>query len=117
MGRLRETFRPEFLNRIDEIVVFHRLEGEQLRAITELLLTETTRRLDQLGVRTRVEPAAVDWIAARGYQPEFGARPLRRAIQREVGNPIAQMLLDGNLDGDDTVTVGVWDGRLSFDRT
>ncbi|MGQ0482054.1 MAG: ATP-dependent Clp protease ATP-binding subunit [Pseudonocardia sp.] len=117
MGRLRETFRPEFLNRVDEIVVFHRLEGEQLRVITDLLLAETTRRLDELGVRVHTEPAAVDWLAQRGHQPEFGARPLRRAIQREIGNPLAQMLLNGEVDSGDTVRITLRDDRLVFDRT
>lgn len=75
MRRLRESFRPEFLNRIDEIIVFRRLEAGQLRQITDLLLDETRRRLRAQDVTVTFTPEAVDLLAERGYQPEFGARP------------------------------------------
>jgi ATP-dependent Clp protease ATP-binding subunit ClpC len=116
MGRLREMFRPEFLNRIDEIVVFRRLDVDQLHRITELLLHEMLARVEDLGVHVKVLPEAVQWLADRGYQPEFGARPLRRAIQREVGNRLSQMLLDGHAERGDTITVGVAEDALSFER-
>jgi ATP-dependent Clp protease ATP-binding subunit ClpC len=118
MSRLREMFRPEFLNRIDEIVVFHRLRHEQLRVITEMLLHDTLRRLDEQGISVHTDTEAVDWLARRGYQPEFGARPLRRAIQREVGNPLSTQLLDGSLHEGDKVEIGLsghnGDQRLTF---
>ncbi|NBM16913.1 ATP-dependent Clp protease ATP-binding subunit [Streptomyces sp. GC420] len=95
---LREHFRPEFLNRIDEIVIFRRLAGEQLRQITELLLDETRRRLHAQDMTIEFGPEAVDWLARRGYQPEYGARPLRRTIQREVDNRLSRLMLSGDLE-------------------
>ncbi|WP_236238869.1 ATP-dependent Clp protease ATP-binding subunit [Streptomyces sp. CC228A] len=111
---LREHFRPEFLNRIDEIVLFHRLEGRQLRQITDLLLDETRRRMRAQHVAVEFSPDAVDWLAQRGYQPEYGARPLRRTIQREVDNELSRLLLDGRLRDGGRVSVGVAGGRLDF---
>ncbi|MFE0451838.1 ATP-dependent Clp protease ATP-binding subunit [Streptomyces sp. NPDC058914] len=111
---LREHFRPEFLNRIDEIVVFRQLTGEQLRQITDLLLEKTRRLLQVQGIGVEFTGAAVDWLAERGYQPEYGARPLRRTIQREVDNELSRLLLDGRVKEGDRVTVDVEDGRLAF---
>ncbi|NEY31498.1 AAA domain-containing protein [Streptomyces sp. PRKS01-65] len=111
---LREHFRPEFLNRIDEIVVFRQLSSEQLRRITGLLLEETRRLLRAQDVTVDFTDAAVDWLADHGYQPEYGARPLRRTIQREVDNQLSRLLLDGRVAGGGRVTVDVEDGRLAF---
>ncbi|WP_067797037.1 ATP-dependent Clp protease ATP-binding subunit [Actinomadura formosensis] len=115
MRRLRESFRPEFLNRIDEIIVFRRLEAGQLRQITDLLLDETRRRLRAQDVDVDFTPEAVDWIAERGYQPEFGARPLRRTIQREVDDQLADLLLAGDLEHGRHVEVSAVNGGLQFD--
>jgi ATP-dependent Clp protease ATP-binding subunit ClpC len=112
--RLRESFRPEFLNRIDEIIVFRQLDKAELRQVTELLLEETRRRLHAQDVIVEFAPAAVDWIAEHGYQPEFGARPMRRTIQREVDNQLSRMLLDGKITAGEQVTIDVQDGRLAF---
>ncbi|MYR83474.1 AAA domain-containing protein, partial [Streptomyces sp. SID685] len=114
MRPLREHFRPEFLNRIDEIVVFRQLTTEQLRQITDLLLESTRRLLDGQGVAVEFTDAAVDWIAERGYQPEYGARPLRRTIQREVDNRLSRLLLNGTISEGGRVTVDVRDGQLDF---
>ncbi|MDQ0584326.1 ATP-dependent Clp protease ATP-binding subunit [Streptomyces rishiriensis] len=111
---LREHFRPEFLNRIDEIVVFRQLTGEQLRRITDLLLERTRRLVQAQGITAEFTDAAVDWLAERGYQPEYGARPLRRTIQREVDNQLSRLLLDGRVTEGERVTVDVEDGRLAF---
>ncbi|MGW7276823.1 ATP-dependent Clp protease ATP-binding subunit [Streptomyces sp. NPDC054844] len=111
---LREHFRPEFLNRIDEIVVFRQLSGEQLRQITSLLLEQTRRMVHAQGITADFTDAAVDWLAERGYQPEYGARPLRRTIQREVDNELSRLLLDGRIAEGGRVTVDVEDGRLAF---
>ncbi|WP_226485408.1 ATP-dependent Clp protease ATP-binding subunit [Streptomyces parvulus] len=111
---LREHFRPEFLNRVDEIVVFRQLSGEQLRQITSLLLEQTRRMAHAQGVTVEFTDAAVDWLAERGYQPEYGARPLRRTIQREVDNQLSRLLLDGRVAEGGRVTVDVEDGRLAF---
>ncbi|MFA1549782.1 ATP-dependent Clp protease ATP-binding subunit [Actinomadura chokoriensis] len=115
MRRLRESFRPEFLNRIDEIIVFRRLEAGQLRQITDLLLDETRRRLRAQDVDVDFTPEAVDWLAERGYQPEFGARPLRRTIQREVDDQLSDLLLAGDLEHGKHVEVSAVDGGLQFD--
>ncbi|WP_329222323.1 ATP-dependent Clp protease ATP-binding subunit [Streptomyces sp. NBC_01485] len=111
---LREHFRPEFLNRIDEIVVFRQLTGEQLRRITDLLLEKTRRLVHARGITVEFGDTAVDWLAERGYQPEYGARPLRRTIQREVDNELSRLLLDGRVAQGDRVRVEVEDGRLAF---
>ncbi|HEU5024287.1 MAG TPA: ATP-dependent Clp protease ATP-binding subunit [Spirillospora sp.] len=115
MRRLRESFRPEFINRIDEIIVFQRLEAGQLRQITDLLLDETRRRLRAQDVTVSFTPEAVDWIAERGHQPEFGARPLRRTIQREVDDQLSDLLLSGDLAHGRHVEVSAAPGGLQFD--
>jgi ATP-dependent Clp protease ATP-binding subunit ClpC len=114
MRRLREVFRPEFLNRIDEIIVFRQLDQAQLRQITGLLLEHTRRRLHAQDVTVQFTPPAIDWLTEHGYQPEFGARPMRRTIQREVDNPLARMLLDGQMRPGQEVIVDASDGRLTF---
>ncbi|HEX5569495.1 MAG TPA: ATP-dependent Clp protease ATP-binding subunit, partial [Streptomyces sp.] len=111
---LREHFRPEFLNRVDEIVVFRQLSHEQLRRITDMLLDETRRRVHAQDVEIDFTPAAVDWLARHGYQPEYGARPLRRTIQREVDNQLSRMLLSGELRPRTFLRVDVKDGMLTF---
>jgi ATP-dependent Clp protease ATP-binding subunit ClpC len=114
MSRLREAFRPEFLNRIDEIIVFRQLDQVQLRQITSLLLEETVRRLHAQDITVDFTTEAVDWLARRGFQPEFGARPLRRTIQREVDNRLSAMLLGGELSPGQHVTVARDDDVLEF---
>ncbi|MEU3095846.1 ATP-dependent Clp protease ATP-binding subunit [Streptomyces sp. NPDC006967] len=111
---LRDHFRPEFLNRIDEIVVFRQLTAEELRRITDLLLEGTRRGLKGRNVSVDFTDAAVDWLAERGFQPEYGARPLRRTIQREVDNQLSRLLLDGRLQEGGRVTVDAQDGSLTF---
>ena len=115
MRRLQENFRPEFLNRIDETIIFQRLEAEQLRQITGLLLEETRRRLHAQDIQVDFTAAGIDWLAEHGYQPEFGARPLRRVIQREVDNRLSRMLLENQLSPGQKVTVDARDGQLTFD--
>ncbi|MBB5157712.1 ATP-dependent Clp protease ATP-binding subunit [Saccharopolyspora phatthalungensis] len=114
MPRLREAFRPEFLNRINEIVVFKRLDGEQLHTITRMLLEQTVRRLRAMNIAIEFDPAAVAWIAERGYRPEFGARPLRRAIEREVDDRISDLILDGDLAEGARLRVSEAGGELAF---
>jgi ATP-dependent Clp protease ATP-binding subunit ClpC len=111
---LREHFRPEFLNRVDEIVVFRQLSPEQLHRITDLLLERTRRLMHAQGVGVEFSDAAVDWVARQGYQPEYGARPLRRTIQREIDNRLSRLLLDGRVGEGDRVRVDVADGQLDF---
>ncbi|WP_288467495.1 ATP-dependent Clp protease ATP-binding subunit [uncultured Curtobacterium sp.] len=112
MGRLREAVRPEFINRIDDIVLFRKLEQDQLRSIVDLLLRDTSLRLRAQGVTLSVSDAAGAWLAEHGAEPEYGARPLRRLIQREVDDRIASLVVDESVHESDTVRVDVVDGAL-----
>ncbi|MFJ5266365.1 ATP-dependent Clp protease ATP-binding subunit [Streptomyces sp. NPDC088387] len=114
MRPLREHFRPEFLNRIDEIVVFRQLTPEQLHRITDLLLERTRRLMHAQDIAVEFTPAAVDWLSRQGYQPEYGARPLRRTIQREVDNHLSRLLLDGRLPPGTRVRVDATPTTLTF---
>ena len=113
MGKLREAMRPEFLNRIDEIVLFRKLEKTQLREIVSLLLGATEKRLAKREVSLQVTDAAIDWLADNGYEPEYGARPLRRLIQREVDDRIAELFVSGALVDEGSVTVDAASGDIA----
>jgi ATP-dependent Clp protease ATP-binding subunit ClpB len=102
---LRQMFRPEFLNRVDEIIVFHALTEEDLAKIVELLLADLARRLADQDLELDVTPAARQLVSAEGYDPSYGARPLRRAIQRLVENPLARALLEGRFKPGTKITV------------
>jgi ATP-dependent Clp protease ATP-binding subunit ClpC len=112
MQLLGSHFRPEFLNRIDETIIFRGLGRDQLREITGLLLEQTRRRLHAQEVTLEITEAALDWLADRGFQPEFGARPLRRTIQRELDDELAELLLSGQVNSGDTASADVVDGKL-----
>ncbi|PYY35028.1 ATP-dependent Clp protease ATP-binding subunit [Curtobacterium sp. MCJR17_055] len=112
MGRLRESMRPEFINRIDEIVLFRKLERGQLRSIVSLLLQDTALRLAAQGMVLSVSESATDWLAEHGYEPEYGARPLRRLIQREVDDRIAELVVEGATDDGVTVRIDVVDDEV-----
>ena len=112
MGKLREAMRPEFLNRIDEIVLFRKLETEQLHEIVRLLIRSTEARLGSRDIELTVTEEAIDWIAEHGYEPEYGARPLRRVIQRELDDRIADLLVTADLGDGGSVGVSVSDGSL-----
>ncbi|MEO7016937.1 MAG: ATP-dependent Clp protease ATP-binding subunit [Leifsonia sp.] len=113
MGKLREAMRPEFLNRIDEIVLFRKLDADQLHGIVRLLLEATAARLAPRDIAFDVTDAAVAWIAETGYEPEYGARPLRRVIQREVDDQIADLLVSGDLDDGGAVRLDASAGSLA----
>jgi ATP-dependent Clp protease ATP-binding subunit ClpC len=112
---VRHQLRPEFVNRIDEIIVFRALDKEQIGEIARLLLDRTTRRLRAQGIELEVTEGAVGLIAEEGFDPEFGARPLRRTIQRRVDNELASMVLSGSLNPGDKVVVGAEEGNLGFE--
>ncbi|MGW5434389.1 ATP-dependent Clp protease ATP-binding subunit [Streptomyces sp. NPDC004059] len=114
MPALQQHFRPEFLNRIDEIIVFRGLERGQLRQIVDLLLEHTRRRLHAQDITLDITDGAADLLANIGHQPEFGARPLRRTIQRELDDRLADLLLSGTLNPGDRVRVDAVDGRLDL---
>ena len=112
MGVVRQHFRPEFLNRIDEVVVFERLTKEHLRKIVDIQLATVVDRLEARRIGLVLDDEARDWLADQGYDPAFGARPLKRLIQRQLVDPIATALLEGRYAEGDTVRVSVADGAL-----
>src|SRR5213594_3633162 len=114
LDEVRKAFRPEFLNRIDEIIVFHPLSQEHIKAIVELQLHELQRRLDGQKIRLVVSDAAKAYLAREGYSPDFGARPLRRLIQREVENRLAKMVLAGELRPGQTAAVDAAGGAVKI---
>lgn len=102
---LKSTFRPEFLNRIDEIIMFAPLSLDEMRLIVDLQMKEVSTRLEEHGLHVALSPAAREWLAQVGYDPAFGARPLRRALQKHVESPLSVSLLSGQFTQDDTVLV------------
>jgi ATP-dependent Clp protease ATP-binding subunit ClpB len=111
---LTRHFRPEFLNRIDELVIFHRLGRDDLARVVEIQLQRVARRMQDAGLVLQVTPAAVQHLAQAGYDPVYGARPLKRAIQRELQDPLALRLLQGDFRRGDTLRVDAADGGLQF---
>ncbi|WP_158903168.1 ATP-dependent chaperone ClpB [Burkholderia sp. L27(2015)] len=109
-------FRPEFLNRIDEVVVFHGLDRSNIEAIAQIQLRRLTERLSKLEMQLEVSPAALAQIALEGYDPLFGARPLKRAIQQEIENPVAKLILSGKFGPKDVIPVDYTDDHFVFDR-
>jgi len=109
----RTHFRPEFLNRIDEVVLFHALTPAELRRITDLMLTQTGQRLEAQGISLNVSDAALDWLAEHGHQPELGARPLRRTIARELDRKLSKLIIGGELGPGLRAEVDVADGALT----
>lgn len=113
-GELKQVMRPELLNRLDEIVVFHSLGKEEIREIVGLQLERVKARALQSGIHMNVDDEVISWIAETGYEPEFGGRPLKRAIQREIENPLAEQLLRDAWVTGTCLNVGVKDGKAVF---
>jgi ATP-dependent Clp protease ATP-binding subunit ClpB len=113
---MTEVFRPEFLNRIDEIVEFHPLSKEQIGEIVELQLGRVEARLAGRGLRLELTDAAKALLAEAGWDPTYGARPLKRAIQRLLENPLALRLLEGEFAEGDVVRVDAQNGELGFEK-
>ena len=114
LAEMRKTFRPEFINRIDEIIVFHQLTEEQLRSIVELMVKDLQGRLAERKVNIELTERAKSWLVKEGYDPVYGARPLRRAIERYVENPLSAKILRGEFSDGDTVMVDLGDDGLTF---
>ena len=112
---LKEQFRPEFLNRVDEIVVFQELTREEIRKIVDLMLKEVTAQMKEKGVGLSVSEAAKDQLAKEGYDPKFGARPLRKTIQRRIEDPLADMYLTGKFTNAEKISVGFRKEQFTFD--
>jgi ATP-dependent Clp protease ATP-binding subunit ClpC len=115
MDALRHSFRPEFINRIDEIIVFRALSDKQLAEITKLLLDKLVRRMRAQRIEVEFSDDAVQLLAREGYDPEFGARPLRRTIQRLVENELSRKVLEGSVQPGDKITVDIDGDELKFD--
>jgi len=115
MTEVKKIFRPEFLNRLDEIIVFHQLTEDQLRLIIELMLKDLQKRLAERKLGIEISDKAKSWLAKEGYDPVYGARPLRRVIEHKVENPLSTKLLRGEFKEGDTVKVDLGDDGLTFE--
>jgi len=114
MGVVRASFRPEFLNRVDEIILFHRLRREQMGAIVDIQLRHLDRLLAERKIELVLDATARDWLAEKGWDPAYGARPLKRVIQKAVQDPLAELILSGDLKDGERVEVGVGVKGLTF---
>ena len=114
MGELKQIFRPEFLNRVDEIIVFHSLEEDDILAIAKLMLNAVAGRLEERGVSLDIDDSAVKLLAKSGFDPQYGARPLRRAIQRMVEDSLSEELLSGSIHMGERVRVSADGEQLKF---
>lgn len=114
MQDLRRTFKPEFLNRIDDTIVFHRLTKDEIGRIAENMLKTVAKRLADLGIAMTADEKAVQLVSDKGYDPEYGARPLRRTVQSMVEDKIAEAMLDGTIKEGDSVTVTAEDGKIKI---
>src|SRR5262249_43159003 len=116
-GEVKQHFRPEFLNRIDETVVFHALGQEQIASIARIQLKQLETRLEKMEMKLDVSPQALAELAKVGFDPVFGARPLKRAIQHRIENPVAKLILEGRFGPKDVIPVNVEGGQFVFERT
>jgi ATP-dependent Clp protease ATP-binding subunit ClpB len=117
MEIVQQNFRPEFINRIDDIVVFRPLGTEQIRSIVEIQLNYLRKRLLDRNMEILLDDRALDTLAEAGFDPVYGARPLKRAIQQDVENPLAQRILAGEFGPGDAVRVSARDGQLVFEKS
>ncbi|HHY79240.1 MAG TPA: AAA domain-containing protein, partial [Thermoanaerobacter sp.] len=114
MAELRKTFRPEFLNRVDEIIVFHQLSKEDIEKIADIMIKELNNRLKENNIKLEFTPEAKEEIIKQGYDPNYGARPLRRVIQRIVENQLSELMLQGEVKPGDELIVTAKDGKIDF---
>ena len=115
MNDLKAHFRPEFLNRLDEIIMFKPLTKQNIRAIIDLLIADVNRRLEEKELRIELTEAAKDFVVDGGYDPMYGARPLKRYLQKNVETLAARLILAGNVGREDTILIDVKDGKLTAD--
>jgi ATP-dependent Clp protease ATP-binding subunit ClpB len=116
MGVVGKHFRPEFINRIDEIVVFHPLDKEQIKQIAKIQINRLRTRLAEREYGISVTDEAMDYLSTAGYDPVYGARPLKRSIQQYVENPLAQEILAGKFIPGDTIQIGLKNGNIVFSK-
>ncbi|MHA1524146.1 MAG: ATP-dependent chaperone ClpB [Alphaproteobacteria bacterium] len=117
MGEVRASFRPEFLNRVDEILLFHRLARAHMGTIVDIQITRLQKLLDERKITVELDAAARSWLADKGYDPAYGARPLKRVIQKSVQDPLAEMVLAGEIKDGETVTISAGDQGLVINST
>jgi ATP-dependent Clp protease ATP-binding subunit ClpB len=114
MAVVRSNFRPEFLNRVDEIILFHRLKREQMEAIVEIQLERLRKLLQERKIAIELDDSARKWLGEKGYDPAYGARPLKRVIQKQLQDPLAEKILLGDIRDGDIVRVTAGSDRLLF---
>jgi ATP-dependent Clp protease ATP-binding subunit ClpB len=114
MAEVRARFRPEFLNRIDEIILFHRLKREQMGRIVDIQLTRLQKLLDDRKITLSLDAKAREWLAEKGYDPAYGARPLKRAIQKAVQDPLSELILAGRIKDGERVSISAGKAGLTF---
>ena len=112
LAEVKTKFRPEFLNRLDEIIVFHRLQRDQMSRIVDIQMGHLHKLLADRKISLRLDDAARTWLANRGYDPQYGARPLKRVIQKSVQDALAELMLAGRIKDGDEVRVSVRDGHI-----
>ena len=116
MAEVKGHFRPEFINRVDEIVVFHALDEKQIGSIAKIQLHTLERRLAQMEMGLHVTEAALQKVAEAGFDPVYGARPLKRAIQQQIENPLSKMILEGRFGPKDVINIDVRGSELAFEK-
>jgi ATP-dependent Clp protease ATP-binding subunit ClpC len=116
MDELKRTFRPEFLNRVDDVIVFHPLTQEEINQIVDLMLKQVNKQLKVQGMSLEVTPEVKELLAKEGYDPNYGARPLRRAVQRVIEDPLSEEVLLGRFTEGDTIMASIEDEKVIFKK-
>ncbi|ARW19223.1 Chaperone protein ClpB [Pediococcus pentosaceus] len=111
---LKQSFRPEFLNRIDETIIFHSLTKPELHQIVKLMAKDVIQRMSEQGINAKFTPSAIDVVAEAGFDPEYGARPLRRALQTKVEDQLSELMLSGEAKVGDDITIGARNGKINL---
>ena len=114
MAVVRASFRPEFLNRIDEIILFHRLKRNEMTRIVDIQMRRLEKLLEDRKIKLVLEPAAREWLAEKGWDPAYGARPLKRVIQKSIQDPLAELVLAGTVKDGDRVAISAGKQGLTF---
>jgi len=116
MNLLKQTIRPEFINRVDEIVVFKPLQKGEIRAVVQLQIKQLQQMLKIQGIDLQISDLAIDWLAAIGYDPQFGARPVKRVIQKNILNELSKRILSGSVQVDKPIKIDCVKQRLEFEN-
>jgi ATP-dependent Clp protease ATP-binding subunit ClpB len=114
MAVVRASFRPEFLNRVDEIILFHRLQRKEMTKIVDIQMVRLAKLLEERKITIALDPSAREWLADKGWDPAYGARPLKRVIQKAVQDPLAEMILSGAVKDGDRMTISAGKQGLTF---